>query len=196
MKKYLFLIVLFAAIPLAAYEAGPSGRANFGSSAQQQPAAQGYRSFTNSNNQWRQGVKTKPVQTSMAGSSATEFEAVGKKAPISKKVVVVSTPGANKPAVSTQPSSGTAAAPADANPTAMLQQVQGMMQGMQGMQDMMQGMQQMQGMMQGMQSMMGNTATGQPAAGQNAMPSIPGMPDMSALMGGMMPAAPSTAPKK
>ena len=84
----------------------------------------------------------------------------------------------NKPAAPTatptQPSTGTVAMPANADPTAMLQQVQGMMQGMQGM--------------------MGGASNGQPAAaGQNAMPA---MPDMSALMGGMMPTAPSAAPAK
>ena len=174
MKKYLFLIVLFVALPLVAYQAGQAGRANFGSAAQQQPANNGYRAFTNSNNQWRQGVQTQTVQTSRAGASATEFEPVEKKAPVGKKAVAAAPAAANKPAAApavapTQPSTGTVAMPANADPTAMLQQVQGMMQGMQGM--------------------MGAANGQQPAAaGQTAMP------DLSALMGGMIPAAPAAAP--
>ena len=189
MKKYLFFFFLFVALPLVAYQAGQAGRANFGSAAQQ-PAAQtqGYRSFTNSGNKWRQGVQTQTVQTSRAGSAATEFEPVEQKAPVGKKTVAAAPAAANKPAVpaaaSTQPSTGTAAMPANVDPAAIMQQA------MQGMPD--------------MAALMGGAAANngqKPAAsaGQNAAASA--MPDISALMGGMMPgavpaAAPTPAPTK
>ena len=183
MKKYLFLVVLFVTIPAVAYKAGPSGRANFGAASQQQPA-QGYRAFTNSNNQWRQGVQTKPVQTSMAGSAATEFAPADKKS-VGKQTVAtqpVAKPTATAaPAASQQPAEAPAM-PANMDPTAMLQQVQGMMQGM---------------------NMMNGAATnGQPVASsgqQNSAPAMPaGMPDLSALMGGAIPTMPaaSTPTKK
>lgn len=189
MKRYLFLTILCAVTSsLFAYQTGPANRANFGAASQQQPA-QGYRAFTNSNNQWRQGVQTKPVQTSVAGSSATEFAPADKQVAVSKKAVAAQP--AAKPTASTsvgssstalQPVANTAPAmPANMDPTAMLQQVQGMVQGM---------------------SNMAGTATGQPAATggqQNAASTMPaGMPDLSALMGGgMMPGfAPATAPAK
>ncbi len=188
MKKYLFLTVLFVALPLVAYQAGQAGRANFGTVSQQQPSNRGYRSFTNSGNKWRQGVQTQTVQTSRAGSAATEFEPVEQKAPVGKKTVAAAPAAANKPAVpaaaSTQPSTGTAAMPANVDPAAIMQQA------MQGMPD--------------MAALMGGAAANngqKPAAsaGQNAAASA--MPDISALMGGMMPgavpaAAPTPAPTK
>ncbi len=192
MKRYIFLIVLFVAVPLAAYQAGPAGRANFGSNASQQPAQNGYRTFTNYNNRnWNQGVQTKPVQTNVAGTSATEFEAVEKKQPVGKQTVAA--PKSTGKPVATPPTTATPAAqqpaaatgmPANADPTAMLQQAQAMMQNMPNI-----------------QNMMGTPAPGQPAAtGQaNAVPTMPaGMPDLSALMGGAMPTtpAPTSTPVK
>lgn len=189
MKNYIFLTVLFVALPLLAYQAGPANRANFGSAAQQ-PAAQtqGYRSFTNSGNKWRQGVQTQTVQTSRAGSTATEFEPVEKKAPVGKKAAAAPV-AANKPAVPaaapTKSSSDTANVPANVDPTAIMQQA-------------------MQGLPPDMAALMGGAAANngqKPAAsaGQNAAASA--MPDISALMGGMMPgtvpaAAPTPAPTK
>lgn len=188
MKNYIFLIVLFVvAVPLGAYQTGPANRANFGASTQQQPA-QGYRAFTNANNQWRQGVQTQTVQTSRAGSTATEFEPVEKKAPVGKKAAAAPV-AANKPAVPaaapTKSSSDTANVPANVDPTAIMQQA-------------------MQGLPPDMAALMGGAAANngqKPAAsaGQNAAASA--MPDISALMGGMMPgavpaAAPTPAPTK
>ncbi len=183
MKKILLLGTLFCtAFCAEAYQTGPANRANFGDSTQQ-PAQSvpqnGYRSFSNYNNRnWGQGVQTQTVETSLAGSSAKEFEAPAKKAPAGKQAAQpaqAAKPMA-KPAQA-QPSTPAASAPTG-DPVAILQQVQGMMQNM--------------------QSMTGGTpATGQPAAGQASSASTgtpAGMPDISALMGGMMPAAPSAAP--
>lgn len=164
MKVYFSLFAICLALPLAAYQTGPSGRANFG------PAQQS----TNAANRWSQGVQTKPVQTSLAGSSATEF-----KAPVVGKRAVQAPKPANKPATKpTQPSSTTVAMPANADPAAMMQQVQGMMQNM--------------------QAITGGTPGAQPpvTGQQGATTNIPGMPDMSALMGGALPAAPAVAPAK
>ena len=163
MKVYFSLFVICLALPLAAYQTGPSSRANFGSAQQS----------TNSANRWNQGVQTKPVQTSLAGSSATEFKApvVGKRA--------AQTPKPTKPvAKPTRPSSTTVAMPANADPAAMMQQVQGMMQNM--------------------QAITGGAPGAQPpaTAGQQGAANIPGMPDMSALMGGTLPAAPAAVPAK
>ena len=189
MEKYLFLIVLFGAVPLSAYQAGPANRANFGASVNQQPANQsngGYRSFTNANNRWRQGVQTQPVQTSVAGSVATEFEPVEKKDSVAKKTAASesTTNKSGVPTAAAQPSNSVATPAASADPTAMLQQVQGMMQGMQGM-------------MNGMEGAATNGQQPAAATGQNAASAMPtGMPDISALMGGMMPTAPAITPAK
>lgn len=185
MKKYFSLAVLFVAVPLVAYEVGPSNRANFGSAAQQQPM-KGYRTFTNSNNQWRQGVQTKPVQTSMAGSSVKELDAApAKQNPIGKQAAPTqSSTGTASSAIKVNPvqceggkCNGAIQFSENSDPAAVMQQVQNMAQTMQALTG---------GVLQGAQ---------QPAAGQTGgMPA--GMPDISALMGGMMPAVPATAPKK
>jgi len=183
MKPYFLIVAIGVAMPVAAYETGPVNRANFGSA--QQPVVQqnGYRSFSNYNSRgWNQGVQTKPVQTSLAGSSVTEFDsasanrpAVGKQAAASPKQAKPATTVAATP---TQPSSTTAAMPANMDPSAMMQQVQGMMQNMQAATGAMSG---------------AAPSTGGQAGG---MPAIPGMPDMSALMGGAMATPPATPAKK
>ena len=172
MKNLLFVFaVLVVALPVAAYQAGQQNRTNFG--AGQQAAAgqqQQFRSFSNYNNRsWGQGVQTQGVQTQVAGSSVTDFGKNAAQKTVGKKQAVAPKPAAGqKPA--TQPAAGQAT---NADPAAMMQQVQGMM------------------------SAMGNMAgTAQPgAAGQaGQMPAMPaGMPDMSALMGGAMPAVNPTA---
>ena len=171
------LTFLGAALTAAAYQAGPQNRTNFGAS-QQQPALAGqqnYRSFSNYNRNWGQGVQTQRVQTEVAGKSATDFE--NKKKTVGKTQAVA--PKAAKPApqaVPTQPSSAPAGMPANMDPSAMMQQVQSMMNAM---------------------GNMGGTQPGQPGAsgqvpaGQNAE-----VPDISALMGGAMPTAPAAAPAK
>lgn len=185
MKNYIFLIVLFAAMPLAAYQAGPAGRANFGSNASQQPAQNGYRTFTNYNNRnWNQGVQTRPVQTSVAGSSVKELETLPKAAPVSKQ------------AAPTKPSTGTPSSAIKVNP---VQCEGGKCKGditFSKNSDPAAVMQQVQDMAQTMKALTGNaSAGGQPAAnGQaNAVPTMPaGMPDLSALMGGAMPTTPAS----
>ena len=176
MKNIYWVVTCLIALPLAAYQTGPSNRANFEAAAQTQPAAEpvpqeGYRSFSNYNNRFGQGVKTSGVQTSVAGSSVTDLAAQRPK--VGKKAAAALAPAkGGKPAAGTAPSAPAAAAmPAGGDPAAMLQQVQGMMQNMQAMQ-------------------------GAAAAGQ-APAAMPAMPDMSALMNSVAnPAGTSTTPAK
>lgn len=181
MKNLLFLLTFLIAFPACAYQAGQQNRTNFGT-AQEQPVQQQYRSFSNYNNRsWGQGVQTQTVQTQTAGSSAVDFEkntpqkTVGKSQAAAAKQVRQTQQAAPVPAAA-QASTAAAAMPANMDPAAMMQQVQGMM------------------------NAMGNMAGGaQPGqqAGQNAAAAMPaGMPDISALMGGAMPAASAATPAK
>ncbi len=174
MKPFFVVSMIFCSVAAFAYQTGPANRTNFGPG--QQQGQQQYRSFSNYNNRsWGQGVQTRGVQTHVAGTEVTDFEspAKPKKAPTVGKTAVAApaaqkntTPAAAAPAP-TQPSTAPAAMPAEA--AAMMQQVQGMMNMMGGQ---------------------GQGKPGQPAA-------VPtGMPDMSALMGGMMPGAQPQAPAK
>lgn len=184
MKKYLFLGMLWVCFPVAAYQVGPTSRANFGTESAPAEPQNTYRSFTNSNNRnWGQGVQTKPVQTSLAGSTATEFEAPQlNEKKTSGKHAAKAVPPSNPATMSAQPlmepvqqppANAANGMPA-ADPTAMLQQVQGMMQGISGM--------------------VGENSNGQQPAAAGSQNAVPGMPNMSALMGGMMPTMPSAAP--
>ncbi len=175
MKNFICLLTFLLAVPACAYQAGQQNRTNFGGG-QAQPAQGQYRSFSNYNNRsWGQGVQTRPVQTEVAGTSAVDFE---KNAP-QKAVGKTQAGGAPKQARTAQPaaapaaaqaSSAPAAMPANVDPAAMMQQVQGMMSAMTG----------------GAPAQAGQTAPAMPA----------GMPDISALMGGAMPAAPAATPAK
>lgn len=190
MKIYSIILGLVCcALPTMAYQAGPTNRANFGASAQQ-PAEQqqaGYRSFSNYNNRFGQGVQTSTVQTSVAGSSVKDFsegkqeKVVGKQAAASAATSKNSggKPAPNANAQPQAPASPAAQMPANADPAAMLQQVQGMMQSMNALTG-------------GAPAQGAQNAAAAPAA----MPNIPGMPDMSALMGGAAPAATPAAPAK
>ena len=67
MKIYLtFLIAVCAALPAVAYQAGPTGRANFGSAQKQQAQPATSRTFTHYNSRWSQGVQTQGVETAVA----------------------------------------------------------------------------------------------------------------------------------
>lgn len=180
MKYILFTLSFLVTVPACAYQAGPANRANFGSSPQTQQQT-GYRSFSNYNSRWNQGVPNQPVQTSLAGSSVKEFDAPAKQ-PVGKQAVSQpaakggsSVAAAAPAAAPTQASSAPVAMPANMDPSAMMQQVQGMMQSM--------------------QSMPGGTPA---AGGQAGAAAMPAMPDMSALMNGMMNpgAAPAATPAK
>ncbi len=188
MKLFLFITaVLLLAFPAGAYQAGQANRTNFGSGPQL-PAQQQFRSFSNYNNRsWGQGVQTRGVQTQTAGREVAEFEAPAASKPAAQPAAKKAASPANEPkpatpAVTTQPSTAPAAAaqagqmPPEA--AAMMQQVQGLMNMMNG----------------------GGAPAGQanPAQAGQAAPAMPaGMPDMSALMGGMLPSAqPAAAPAK
>lgn len=178
------LIFLGGVLSAAAYQAGPQNRTNFGSNQSAQAGQQNYRSFsTYKQRNWSQGVQTQRVQTETAGKSAVDFEKKAQK-PVGKTQAVA--PKEVKPAsqtVPTQPSSTTAAMPANADPAAMMQQVQNMMSAM--------------GNMGGAQPGQPGAA-GQAQAGQNAAAMPAGMPDISALMGGALPTpmAPAANPAK
>jgi len=175
MKQLLCVLsVLMLALPGAAYQTGPQNRTNFGG-AQAAQAGQGqYRSFSNYNHRsWGQGVQTHGVQTQVAGSSATDFE---KKKPVGKAQASAPKPAKPvQPAVPTaQPgASGQPAQPQGADPAALMQQVQTMMS-----------------------TMGGQTAQPGAQAGQPGAQGQPGaaLPDISALMGGAMPAVPAANP--
>ncbi len=183
MKTVLVVFTLLgAALSAAAYQAGPQNRSNFGSNQAAQAGQQNYRSFsTYKQRNWSQGVQTQRVQTETAGKSATDFEKKAQK-PVGKTQAVA--PKAVKPApqaVATKPSSTTANMPANADPAAMMQQVQNMMSAM--------------GNMSGAQPSQPGVS-GQAQVGQNAAAMPAGTPDLSALMGGAMPAAPAATPAK
>lgn len=189
MKIYSIVLGLVCcALPTMAYQVGPANRANFGASAQQ-PAEQqqaGYRSFSNYNNRFGQGVQTSTVQTSVAGSSVKDFSEGKQEKPVGKQAATSAATSKNlggKPApnanVQQAPASSAPQMPANADPAAMLQQMQGMMQNMNALTG-------------GAPAQGAQNATAAPAA----MPNIPGMPDMSALMGGAAPAATPATPAK
>ena len=177
MKNFLFLLAFLIVLPAGAYQAGQSNRTNFGAG-QQQPAQPQYRSFSNYNNRsWGQRVQTQTVQTEVAGTSAVDFDKNTPKQLVSKTQAaapkqVRQTQQQPAPAP-VQASSAAAAMPADVNPAAMMQQVQGMMNSM---------------------SNMPGAKPGQQAGQAPAMPA--GMPDISALMGGAVPATPAAPAKK
>ena len=178
--KYFYglLLVCVALLPAHAYQAGAANRTHFGSAQQAQPQQQ-FRSFSNYNNRnWGQGVQTQTVQTEVAGTSAVDFDKNTPKQLVAKTQAATAKPSkapqpATAPAATPQPAAN---APANVDPAAMMQQVQGMM------------------------SAMGNMAGSntQPGAQPNTQAAA-AMPDISALMGGAMPAmptAPATPAKK
>ena len=189
MKNYLVISVfLLFSVPAVAYQAGASNRTNFGSGPQQPAKQQQYRSFSNYNTRtWGRGVQTEGVQTNVAGTEVANFEesadTKAPKAPKTAKKQVAAEPAAEKPAAAAAPTpvdpvaekapaanAQAAAMPAEA--AAMLQQVQGLMGSMAQPQ-------------------------GQAPAGKgNQASPAGGMPDISALMGGMMPQQPQPAPVK
>ena len=178
--KNILLVFSFLGIALTAdaYQAGSQNRTNFGSNQSAQTGQQNYRSFSSyKQRNWSQGVQTQRVQTETAGKSAVDFEKKAQK-PVGKTQAVA--PKEAKPAaqaVPTQPSSAAVAMPANADPAAMMQQVQSMMNAM---------------------GNMGGAQPGQAQAGQNAAAMPAGMPDISALMGGSLPKplAPAATPAK
>ena len=181
MKKFVWLFVCFAALPVLAYQVGSVSRPNFSpvektdteqKDASAVPGQQGVqtRSFTSYGSRqkttWRQGVQTQPVQTQTALEKATKDngEKAAQDTAKTLKALQKPTPAAeagkadkkdNKPA---QPQAS------DKNPPAA------------------QGQAPAAGadpaaMMQQLMGGMGGAAAGGNAAG--------GMPDMSALMGAM-----------
>lgn len=206
MKFWMLIAVCCLAVSAGAqtYRAGGAARANFGAQQETEekeessvPGARSNvqtRTFSNYSSrqprEWSKGVQTQGVRTSTAGSAeyvdkaderaarAAEALGAGKKeaaAPAGKKT------GRTGPGAAQAASKGSAdAVPADASqtqdPNALLQQVQGMLQGL------------------GAASSAGGAASGgNAAAGKSAgaVPSIPGMPagmnvpgmpDVSALM--------------
>lgn len=173
MKNFAFLFAFFIVFPAYAYQAGQTNRTNFGATQPQATPSNNYRAFSNYNNRsWSQGVQTQTVQTEVAGTSVVDFD---KNTP--QKLVTKTQAAPQPPAAKTgqpQPNATSAAnpaqAPANMDPAAMMQQVQGMMNAMGNM-----------------------TGSTQPApSGQQVATQMPaGMPDISALMGGAMPAAPA-----
>ena len=184
MKKYTFLAVLLIAFEAGAYQAGTANRTNFGPG--QAQSGQQYRSFSNYNNRsWGQGVQTRGVQTQVAGTEVADFEAPAKPkatpAANAVKKQVGEEPKAHKPTAAAANQAQAATAPA-AQQNAMPPEAAAMMQ-------------QVQGLMNSMGGAMAQPQGQTPAqAGQSAQAAA--MPDISALMGGMMPAQPQATPAK
>ncbi len=143
MKYISFLGLLLVAVCAAAYQAGPANRANFDAAkpteqAGVQPSNQ-HRAFSNYNNRnWSKGVQTQAVQTEVAGTSAVDFDKntpqklVGKvqsAQPAAKpaKQQPAQTPTAGQAPTATPQAAGV---PANVDPAAMMQQVQGMVNAM------------------------------------------------------------------
>lgn len=186
------------------YRAGGAARANFGAQQEAEekeessvPGARSNvqtRTFSNYSSrqprEWSKGVQTQGVRTSTAGSAeyvdqadartarAAEALGAGKKeaaaAPAGKKT------GKSAPGAAQAASKGSAdAAPADSpqtqDPNALLQQVQGMLQGL--------GAASSGGAASGGNASAGKSAGAAPSIpGMPAGMNVPGMPDVSALM--------------
>lgn len=203
MKIITLLSVLFVSCSVFAqtYRSGGVRKANFGAQNTQKeesgtekssvPGANSTvktRTFTSygARRQWGKGVQTQTVQTSTAGT-AQEAAAEPDMLPgAEKKLGAAAKKGA--PAAKAAPAAAQPAGQAQpqAQPPAMPAEAAAAMQQMQGLQDMMKNL--------------GGAAGGAPAnapagaaAGMPAGMNIPGMPDMSALMGA---AAAGQQPKK
>lgn len=214
MKKWIsFVIVMFAAAVLAqAYEAKGSTRSRFGGAALQENEQKGEssspktRSFSSygSTRKWSRGVQTQTVQTSTAGQPQSESQPQkiteqAEKASMVQRVdekpaVKAEKPAAKKSAEAADPkkkdeknASASAATPkGGAMPEDVMKQLQ-------GMQDLVKNMD--TGVPASAKTG-GNAAAANPMAALQSLPQIPGMPDMSALMGGAAGAMPTGGAKK
>lgn len=177
--KYTWLLLIFVAVSVHAYQAGQVNRTNFTGNQQPQNAqSNNFRAFSNYNKRnWSRGVQTQTVQTEVAGTSSVDFD---KNTPqkLVAKTQAASSSANPKPAKPQAPAAAQPQqkpnTPANMDPAAMMQQVQGMMNAMGG----------------------SGAKPGQSSAGQNNASSPAAMPDISALMGGAMPVAPATPAKK
>lgn len=208
MKFLTLLSVLFVSCAVFAqtYRSGGVQRANFGGQQTQQQnggkksAAPGAnsavktRTFTNygAKHTWSRGVQTKGVQTTTAGTPVQEN--------VEDVPAAVTSAEKNVPQAAKKAAAAAAAANAKAAPSAPAQHPQkdqqqaaampaeavAAMQQLQGMQDM------MKGLGGAMPAAAGGANAPAGAAGLPAgMPNIPGMPDLSALMGGAAAGQPS-----
>lgn len=198
-KPFIVITMLVGCVGGYAYQAGPTSKPNFGNAATTQDqdkesstSQKGGRmlnSYGSTHRNWSQGVQTQTVQTTLPVASdltSSTPKKDEKKAENDKKQKVAATEDkAKNVTASSKPSEEQqGATPKNAgttDPSAMLQQLQ-------GMQDMMKNLPNMGAATGGTQA---NPAA---AAGTAAMPA--GMPDMSALMnmagtaGGAMPQQP------
>ena len=144
MKYISFLGLLLVAVCAEAYQVGPQNRANFDTAkpteqAHAQPSNQ-HRAFSNYNNRnWSKGVQTQAVQTEVAGTSAVDFDKntpqklVGKVQSAQPAAKPAKPQSAQAPSAGQQPAATPQAAagmPANVDPAAMMQQVQGMVNAM------------------------------------------------------------------
>lgn len=196
MRKVLLVSVLFISCSVFAqmYRSGGTRKANFGTQQTEQtgeeekssvPGAKSgvkTRTFTSygARQQWSKGVQTQTVQTATAGTAAQapaeetvlpgaeqKLGTSAKKASPAPKAAPAGSAAQQQPAAQAQA----------AQPAAMPAEAAAAMQQVQGLQDMLKGL--------GGSAGTGGAA-GAPAGAAPAMPAgmnIPGMPDMSALMG-------------
>ena len=196
MRIVLLVSVLFISCSVFAqtYRSGGTRKANFGAQQTEQtgeeekssvPGAKSgvkTRTFTSygARQQWSKGVQTQTVQTATAGTAAQapaeetvlpgaeqKLGTSAKKASPAPKAAPAGSAAQQQPAAQTQA----------AQPAAMPAEAAAAMQQVQGLQDMLKGL--------GGSAGTGGAA-GAPAGAAPAMPAgmnIPGMPDMSALMG-------------
>ncbi|MGN0016075.1 MAG: hypothetical protein ACI37O_01890 [Candidatus Avelusimicrobium sp.] len=196
MRIVLLVSVLFISCSVFAqmYRSGGTRKANFGTQQTEQtgeeekssvPGAKSgvkTRTFTSygARQQWSKGVQTQTVQTSTAGTAAQapaeetvlpgaekKLGAAAKKASPAPKAAPAGSAAQQQPAAQAQA----------AQPAAMPAEAAAAMQQVQGLQDMLKNLGGAAGT---------GAAAGAPAGAAPAMPAgmnIPGMPDMSALMG-------------
>lgn len=198
MRIVLLVSVLFISCSVFAqtYRSGGTRKANFGAQQTEQtreekkssvPGAKSgvkTRTFTSygARQQWGKGVQTKTVQTATAGTAAQapaeetvlpsaeqKLGAAAKKASPAPKAAPAGSAAQQQPAAQDQAQA--------AQPSAMPAEAAAAMQQVQGLQDMLKSLGGAAGT---------GAAAGAPAGAAPAMPAgmnLPGMPDMSALMG-------------
>lgn len=197
MRIAILLSVLFISCSVFAqtYRSGGPRKANFGNQQTQEADANGEkkssvpgaksnvqtRTFTSygARRQWGKGVQTQTVQTATAGTAVQEntgeiqLSGAEKKLGASVKKSTPAQKGANVPGAPAQPAAQEGNA---AQQPAMPAEAAAAMQQVQGLQEMLKGL-------GGAGAAGGANSAAAGAAGMPAGMNIPGMPDMSALMG-------------
>ena len=198
MKNLLLLTLLITSLPLVAFEAVTSSKANFGASAQtatQEGTNSGapnsqtrtFSTYQSRQQNWSKGVQTQTVQTNVAGQGGAQ----------EPKVNLPTVPAPAGKSASKGTSAAGKAAPAVKNPKeTSAPKATSSLRG-NNQQEEQAAPAPAENPMDTVQKMMGGNADVMKAlSGSGALPTGGGMPDLSKLLGGGGAAAPSTLPKK